>query len=562
MPQGWTSSVWGIRGAGRIAAALVLAATAAGCSLPPPSLSAVLPDIGYPRQLLAVDGTTQFAAVVWDVGLATETVLYGGLFGTSYFQIPPNATAGVHPVAVRNSNGTSAPRQVTVLATSGNFPAPRIADIGVLAHAGNGPVDLALTVAAANLDVDATLTVAEMIGGMPVPKTVGATVPWGGLPVDYLQDHVPDSFGYPVYHYAQLIAVVEGVTAGATLRLTVTNTDNQTATRDYTIPGSMVDLDSDGDGLLDSWEAGTYTAPSGANVPLADMGTTKWRKDVLVEVDWMPAAAPDPAMWAIIERTFDEAPVLNPDGSQGVNIIIDRGQGEPLSDGGEQLADRECLSYGPPPASAPGCGTFEGFFNYKANHFNAARLRIFHYAVLGQKEPGGNSGFGERHGNDFFVTLGSLPAPLSGADAQAGHFIHELGHNLGFSHGDLTSDDQNYPFKPNLPSVMNYHYVEGGVDIDCDMIPDGVFTYSQGTLAPLAESSLDEAVGICDGVPLDMNFGLDEATGLLLPGDGDITAGALDITGDGDAVDESDDFDQWGNLLLKFDVPASRWNNN
>ena len=43
----------------------------------------VLPDTGYPRQLLAVDGTTQYASVVWDVGLSTEKEIYNGLFGTS-----------------------------------------------------------------------------------------------------------------------------------------------------------------------------------------------------------------------------------------------------------------------------------------------------------------------------------------------------------------------------------------------------------------------------------------------------------------------------------------------
>lgn len=531
------------------------------CSPKPPVLTAVVPDTGYPRQLLAIDGSTLYAGVVWDAGLPSETVLYNGLFGTTYFQIPANATVGSHPVALRNSLGTSVTSQVTVLQSRGVFPAPRIEDIGIFVMDGNGPVDVALTVAAANLDVDATVTAAAIVAGSPVAKNVAVTIRWGALPVDYLQYHQPDTFGYPIYHYTQLLSIVEGVALGSTLQVTVTNTDGQTATKAYTLPSSVADLDSDGDGLLDAWEEGSYTAQSGNKVPLATMGTDKWRKDILVEVDWMAAAAPQPPVWEKIEQTFRDAPVLNPDGSRGINIIIDHGQGSVLADGGQQLANSECLSYDSPPAGgAPGCASLGGFFNYKAANFNTDRLHIFHYAIFGQKEMAGQSGLGERHGNDFFVTLANLFSLGNDADVQAGHFVHELGHNLGFSHGDLKGDDQNFNFKPNLPSVMNYTYVDGGVDVDCDMIPDGVYTYSQGTLASLDEASLDETVGICDAISVDMNFV--NLGGNLVRGDGLFTAGALDIVGNGDTSDKSDDFDQWGNLLFKFDVRGSAWNSN
>ena len=230
-----------------------------------------------------------------------------------------------------------------------------------------------------------------------------------------------------------------------------------------------------------------------------------------------------------------------------------------LSQGGQVLTSRDCLSFGPPPTGgASGCGTIENFFNYKATSFNQDRLRLFHYAIFAQKAVTGDSGSGERHGNDFFVTLASLFSLGNDPDVQTGHFVHELGHNLGFTHGDLMSDDQNFAFKPNLPSVMNYTYIDSGVDLDCDMMPDGVYTYSQGTLAGLDESSVDEMKGICDGVPLDMNF----ATGATTRGDGQYTAGAMDVIGNGDTRDRSDDFDQWGHMLLKFDTSDSRWNNN
>ena len=511
-----------------------------------------MPNRGYPRQLLAVQGTTALAAVVWNVGQPNEKVMYNGLLGTQYFQIPVDAPAGTYDVALRNTDGTSGSVSVTVLPAAKTFPAPRIEDIGLLVVGGAGPVELALTVAAANLDVDATVTVAETVGGSAaVNKPVTETVRWGGLPVDYLQDHQPDTFGYPIYHYTQLLSVVKNVSLGSTLLVTVTNTDGQQASTSYELPVSLSDLDRDGDGLLDSWEAASYSAPSGGTIPLAGMGARNWRKDVLVEVDWIAAAKPDPAIFPRIREAFAAAPVLNPDGSAGVNLIIDFGAGSLTSGvtgGGEVLADHDMIAFG---NVGPVNGmTVTNFFDYKQTHFSADRLRIFHYAIFGKREPQSTSGRGEVYGNDFYVTLVDFPWS-NDADGQVGGFIHELGHNLGLSHGDLNppNPQASEPFKPNMPSVMTYWYAFRGVDADCDMKPDGLFTYSQGTLRSIVESTVDENKGICDGKPLDMN----PISGLSI---------GVDINQDGDLQDQWDDFDQWGNLLLDFDAPGSGWHNN
>jgi len=541
--------------------AAILGVAGGGCTPPPPpTLNAVLPDTGYPRQLLAVDGATLYGSVVWDVGLGTETAIYNGLFGTTYFQIPDNAAPGLHPVAIRNSLGTSSATQVMVLPSQGTFPAPRIEDIGVLLAAGSGPVDVGLTIAAANLDLNATVTVTETVGGVPVTRHVRGSVSWGALPVDYLQHHSPDTFGYPVYHYAQLLAIVEGVGLGSTLQVTVTNADGKSSMKERPLPASLAALDGDDDGLLGSWEDGSYTAPSGNTVPLSQMGTSKWRKDILIEVDWMAAAVPQPSLWQKVEQVFRDAPVLNPDGSRGVNVIIDRGQGGLFTQGGQALTNADCLTLTTPPASANGCATIANFFTYKATNFSADRRSIFHYALFGQKgldDQTDVSGSGERFGNDFFVTLASLFSLGNDPDVQTGHFVHELGHNLGFSHGDLMSNAQNFSFKPNLPSVMNYAYTDDGVDIGCDLVPDGVYTYSQGTLATLDESFVDETIGICDHVPVDMNLppGLGR-------GDGQYTAGPIELVGNNTPNEKSDDFDQWGHLLLNFTTKGSGWNGN
>jgi hypothetical protein len=318
-------------------AAVVLSAwLVVGC-VPSPSLNAVLPGSGYPRQLLAVDGTTLFASVVWDVGLATETVLYNGLFGTRYFQIPATATAGTHPVALRNSRGTSSSQNVTVLASSGTFPAPRIEDVGLRAVSGTGPVNVLLVVTAANLDVDATMTVEGA-----TPQMV---LTWGGLPVDFQQAHVPATFGYPVYHYLQFLAAVDTVALGSTLDIVVTNTDGLADTTSYTLPAALTDLDSDGDGLLDDWEETTYTAPTGGTVPLDSLGTSKWRKDILIEVDWIGGDARFQHLEHHRQR-IQPGTGAEPGRLRGVRAIIDHGQGAPFSGGGTVLADHTTMDFG------------------------------------------------------------------------------------------------------------------------------------------------------------------------------------------------------------------------
>ena len=119
-----------------------------------------------------------------------------------------------------------------------------------------------------------------------------------------------------------------------------------------------------------------------------------------------------------------------------------------------------------------------------------AKRQAYRYCIFGDSYGGSaSSGLAELGGNDFMVTLGSVPTPprevgfsrgqtgcstptddIPGTpDQQAGTFMHELGHTLGLQHGgdqvDLGPDgipnsgDENvyrYNYKPNYHSVMNY----------------------------------------------------------------------------------------------------------
>ena len=188
-----------------------------------------------------------------------------------------------------------------------------------------------------------------------------------GLPISYMKDHIPATFKYPVYHYSQLAIVVPELAAGTELTLKTTNSDGKEHRYSYRLPADWKDVDSDGDGLLDRWETGTYTAPSGATIDLAAMGVDPHKKDILIEADWVEVAAPPEVVWTKLEEAFANAPVLNPDGTTGVNIIVDRGQGGAFVGGGDLLtpnhqsmsyssrySDRRSAWYQSPSTPAPG----------------------------------------------------------------------------------------------------------------------------------------------------------------------------------------------------------------
>lgn len=503
---------------------------------------------GYPRQLLAVDGDTNGASVIWGAGTAFETEIVSGQGGTRYFQIPDMGT-GIFPVALRSDAGTSNIRCVTVRQSSGDFPAPRVQYIGLNGRTGN---DLAVTVSAANLDQDATMTVnGNVVAGAYLSS---------GLPMDDMLEHIPATYGYPIYHYGQLRGLVQDVTPGSTLDVMVTNSDGSTSSKSYALPDRWEDLDSDSDGLLDVWEDGVYTAPSGGTVNLAAMGTDKYKKDLLVEAEWVAAAAPgtatyDDTMWTLWKEWNTDMPLLNPDGSSGLNLIIDRGQGGEFTEGGQTLTPAH-RTMGYDRSNAPG---YVNFMTYKNNFFNSDRAGLFHYLVLGKAAWGGAASMG---GEARFPLNGpSAQCPDCGGDnlfvvcvscsneVTAGIVHHEMGHDIGLAHGGLYPSlghvDHNND-KPNFHSIMNYRWTVGGVPEGCGQDelgrntgrgPKGVF--GQGTLATIDESNVDENVGICDGVPIDFN------------NDGQYTVGQINTDNRG-WIQRHEDFDQVGNIILDF----------
>lgn len=283
--------------------------------------------------------------------------------------------------------------------------------------------------------------------------------------------------------------------------------------------------DTDGDGLLDCWEDGsfwsdhlpgisldgTYSAgrdPSFRAVTLCvdqngnkvfDPGecASPAHKDIFVEIDYMQYHNPDPTAVTNLITAFANAPVANPDGTTGIRLHLQID---------EQLTHVANTALTPctPPAAA-GDANFDTIkaasFGTSAERLNVRKLNAkrnaFHYMVIAHNQTGSTaSGCAEIGGNDLLVTLGSFPGNtgpkahtpgfVGTTDQQGGTFLHELGHNLGLRHGGL----DNINCKPNYESVMSYTR-----QFSTPLNPRPL-DYSRQALITLDETAVSELAGV------------------------------------------------------------------
>jgi hypothetical protein len=263
---------------------------------------------------------------------------------------------------------------------------------------------------------------------------------------------------------------------------------------------------------------------------------------IFLHYDYMVAAdhshAPDPRSIELVVEAFRR---------QGITLHIDPRHAE--------IPERRVVTFGAPDPACAGDDAVS-IQDLKAAHFQRHDKLDWHYAVfahqvntpdmahrsfcasdpcIGLPDPIA-SGFAELPGRNFVVSFGpvldaggSLPI-----GREAGTFMHELGHNLGLTHGG-SGEDVCMHRKPNYISVMNYSYQQNGIlvgdapgstlirgciaDSDCgrgaacERFLDDIgfrycmrIDYSARTLPTLFEylfnsplSGLDESVGVSGG---------------------------------------------------------------
>ena len=253
-----------------------------------------------------------------------------------------------------------------------------------------------------------------------------------------------------------------------TIRTSTGTADNRKARIFYKI--EVIDPDSDGDWLPDSWENGGLNADSagGIDVDLPSMGANPQRKDLFLEIDCLvdnDGTADDhshcPLQGAVqsVVQAFADSPVGNLDGSTGIQLHVDVGSlyGQALN------TDTKVLRTGAAPGGVTGTfGNYGGggtqipeagnqivdwdgatgspatnFYSIKGsptNAFNSNRALVFRYGLFvhqvnarapsndctsGWGEGGVNSAGTNLPGNDFIVSLGGTGPPPPGGGAGA-----------------------------------------------------------------------------------------------------------------------------------------------
>lgn len=284
-------------------------------------------------------------------------------------------------------------------------------------------------------------------------------------------------------------------------------------------------LDSDGDGLLNSWETiGIDVNRDGKiDLSLKALGANPLHKDIFVEVDYMQFHKPKSQAITNVINSFAKADVTNPDRRPGITLHVLVNEQIPHQNtinglSGVAAIKNKWFGFAIERASA------------NAANIIAAKKLVLHYGLFVHSLAGGSwSGIGELPGNDFIVSLGSNVwgvDPVTGhrvgsLEQQRGTFMHELGHNLNLRHGG----GDNINRKPNYLSVMNYLFQMAST------VASRPLDYSRCIVASLNENSLREPAGIGRSCPPGL-WTFIQAINLLVR-----TGTPIDYNKDGDKVD-------------------------
>lgn len=293
-----------------------------------------------------------------------------------------------------------------------------------------------------------------------------------------------------------------------------------------------IDQDSDGDGLLDSWE--TFGIPwedsNGLTQYFVLPDADPMHKDIYVEADLMIGITfPDESIERV-QFAFEAAPLSNPDGLDGVTLHILRDelnlphQATWNTDGCWPLDfDAWRTAY---------FGTMDEHLDPDSAALLEAKAKAYRYCIVADTAaPDPIGGCGQTPGDNFVIFVGG--GAYSAKD-KAAVFMHELGHNLGLRHGG--GDQVNG--KPNYPSIMNYvlsyEYPWNAAFWKLDYSREG-----GNTFITLNESDLDENAGLGNNASFYSSFKMPFGVNTLDGGGATVRATAY-IPLDGSATDLGD----------------------
>jgi hypothetical protein len=301
-------------------------------------------------------------------------------------------------------------------------------------------------------------------------------------------------------------------------------------------------VDTDGDGIPDDWEQnGVSIDPDGDGpvapqlIDLPAMGAQVAVPDIFVQADWMQGtdAKGNPVDQRIKPTDLNKIVAAFANAPTRINMHIDNGQDSPLncppgtaiSDGGRcgdgggtiTLPDgTSVVSWGSLSRAQQfglqtifGTSDGKGLYNWstfqstkdQAGGFTqTGRSPIFHYTIAVFNLPGdvnaGGISRNDRGGLTAFLTGASdflIAQGSSGSFGRALTLMHELGHNLGLTHGG--NDFLNY--KPNYLSIMNYLFSTRGLEVrDSTGVHTDTLDYSRQALPTLDETQLSESLGL------------------------------------------------------------------
>ena len=278
------------------------------------------------------------------------------------------------------------------------------------------------------------------------------------------------------------------------------------------------ECDRDLDGISDGWECcgADIDNDSVIDLDFPQMGASVEYPDVFVEVDWMRGYEPMASALNRVCEKFDE---------HGIHLHIDAGPNSVDYVTGEKWGQMgfggSIVPYSEIFYLENDSHPYGNWIDTYNAHSGPNRDTTFHHFFFVNRMCKSKDDKKENKINDSGGTIpgGQLcivadcdgwisgrnilrPTTYGKNTAQAGTFMHELGHSLGLNHASTTSAysggtyDADMSYQPNHLSVMNYFFQVTGFIADDYDVHNYDIDYSEYELPAIDERDIDETKGI------------------------------------------------------------------